>query len=184
MEKKPYKLGFLVGRFQLLHLGHEDMINKALYLCDRVAVFVGSSQESGTAKNPLSYEERKAMLKAVYGDKIEIYPLPDIGVGNNSKWGDYVLQTVFNSLGTIPDVFISGKESRRNGWFDSEAGQGIAELYVSKTVEISASEMRRYVIDGDVTEWHKYTNPVLWKIYDKLKENVIASRFNNETVSI
>ena len=36
MEKKPYALGILVGRFQTLHLGHEDMIGKALEMCERV----------------------------------------------------------------------------------------------------------------------------------------------------
>lgn len=184
MGKKPYKLGLLVGRFQMLHLGHEDMINKALYLCDRVTVFIGSSQEFGTAKNPFSYETRKMMLRAVYGDKIEIYPLPDIGVGNNSKWGEYVLKTVFEELGRYPDVFISGKESRRTDWFDSEAGQGIAELYVSKTVDISASEMRKSIINGDVAYWREYTSPELWSFYEKLRVTVLDSRFNDKTMSI
>ena len=63
MEDKPFSLGILVGRFQALHTGHEQMIHTALALCDRVGIFVGSSQESGTANNPFSYETREGLLR-------------------------------------------------------------------------------------------------------------------------
>ena len=36
MNNKPYRLGILVGRFQTLHSGHTDMINRAIELCDKV----------------------------------------------------------------------------------------------------------------------------------------------------
>ena len=49
---KPFALGILVGRFQVVHAGHEQMIRTAMALCDRVGIFIGSSQESGTSKNP------------------------------------------------------------------------------------------------------------------------------------
>ena len=41
---KPFALGILVGRFQTLHAGHQQMIETALSLCDQVGIFVGSSQ--------------------------------------------------------------------------------------------------------------------------------------------
>ena len=61
---KPYKLGILVGRFQTIHAGHEKMVNTALQLCEQVGIFVGSSQEALTSKNPFSYEIREEMLHA------------------------------------------------------------------------------------------------------------------------
>ena len=112
MNNKPYRLGILVGRFQTLHSGHADMINRAIELCDKVGIFVGSSNESGTSKNPFSYETREDILKTVFGEKIYVYPLPDIGVGNNSTWGDYVLKNVIDRFGEMPDLLISGKEAR------------------------------------------------------------------------
>ena len=93
MKNKAFKLGIIVGRFQTFHTGHLYMVDKACAVCDRVGVFVGSSQESGTLKNPFTYEQRRDMLKKVFGDSVIIYPLPDIGVGNNSRWGDYVART-------------------------------------------------------------------------------------------
>lgn len=181
---KPYKLGFLVGRFQPLHSGHEDMINRAVELCDRVGVLIGSSKESGTSKNPFTYETREEMLKTVFGDSICVCSLPDIGVGNNSTWGDYVLKNVVDRFGEMPELLISGKEARRVSWFDSVEGASIAELYIPKTIDISASQMREHFIDNDVESWKKYTNPKLWNMYEKLRQEVLGSKDNNETHSM
>ena len=85
MRTKPYKLGITVGRFQTFHTGHEYMLGKATELCDTVGVLVGSAQESGTLKNPFDYETRERILKTVFGDRIKVYPLADIGVGNRSS---------------------------------------------------------------------------------------------------
>ncbi len=59
MNNKPFDLGVMVGRFQTLHTGHVYMIEKAVAVCERVGIFVGSSQESGTSKNPYTYEQWK-----------------------------------------------------------------------------------------------------------------------------
>ena len=184
MNNKPYKLGILVGRFQTLHSGHADMINRAVELCERVGIFVGSSNESGTSKNPFSYETREDMLKTAFGDAIYVYPLPDIGVGNNSTWGDYVLKNVVERFGEMPDLLVSGKEVRRVSWFDSVEGASIAELYIPKTIEISATEMRAFLINDDSESWKKYTDPKLWGKYEKLRQEVLLSKANNETHSI
>ena len=97
------------------------MVNTALQLCEQVGIFVGSSQEALTSKNPFSYEIREELLHAVFGDAIRVYPLPDIGVGNNSRWGEYVLRNVLERFGMMPDLLVSGKESRRLDWFDGVA---------------------------------------------------------------
>lgn len=184
MDEKAFHLGILVGRFQVLHSGHEQMIQTALTLCDRVGIFVGSSQESGTAKNPFSFEERKQLLTNIFGSSIEIYPLPDIGVGNTSAWGDYVLQHVQQRFGCMPDLLVSGKESRRLDWFDSVAGVRIAELYIPKTIDISASQMRQLLIDDDYAVWAQYTNEKNHGMYALLRSAVLASKDNMQTQSI
>lgn len=184
MNSKPYRLGILVGRFQTLHSGHADMINRAVELCDRVGVFVGSSNESGTSKNPFTFETRAEMLKTVFGDKIRVCPLPDIGVGNNSTWGDYVLKNVVERFSEMPDLLVSGKEARRVSWFDSVEGASIAELYIPKTIDISATQMREFFINNDFDGWKKYTDPKLWGKYEKLRQEVLLSKDNDRTNSI
>ncbi len=182
--KKPYSLGIVIGRFQTLHRGHGDIIEKAVMLSERAAVFVGSSQESGTRANPFSYEQRRGMLKAVFGDSLEVYPLPDIGVGNNSRWGEYVLERIRESCGCLPDLMVSGKENRRTSWFTGTEGENIAELYVPKTIEISASAMRGFLERDERTLWESYTYPALYDMYEELRTAVISSLDNTETASI
>lgn len=184
MSNKAYGLGIIVGRFQTLHSGHEFMIDKAIELCDEVGIFIGSSQESGTEKNPFTYELRKYLLEKIYGDKIKTFPLPDIGVGNNSTWGDYVLRQIKECFGKAPDLLVSGRESRRVDWFDSDEGRNVTEIYIPKTIEISASEMREFIIANDVKSWEKYTNPAIHNEFGKLRELVLASKDNKNTKSI
>ncbi len=184
MNNKPFDLGVMVGRFQTLHTGHVYMIEKAVAVCERVGIFVGSSQESGTSKNPYTYEQREHFLREVFGDKVEIYPLPDIGVGNNSTWGDYVLKNVRERFGKSPDLLVSGKEERRVSWFDSVDGVSVAELYVPKIIDISATEMRAWLIDGDLAQWQRYSPEALWDESDEMRTAVLASNDNLETHSL
>ena len=184
MSGKAYSLGLLVGRFQTVHLGHGQMIARAIELCSRVGIFVGSSQESGTERNPFPYEVREGLLKKLFGDGIEVYPLPDIGVGNNAEWGKYVLAAARERFGEIPDLFVTGRETRRIDWFDCPEGAGMSQLYVPKTIEISASAMREFLIGNDRASWERFTAPALWEEYDRLRALALASAGNTETDSI
>lgn len=184
MSIKPFSLGILVGRFQILHAGHEQMIRTALALCDRVGIFVGSSQESGTANNPFSYHTREKLLRLLFGDVVDIFPLPDIGVGNNGTWGEYVLKHVDDRYHCSPDLLVSGKEARRVSWFDGIGGLQISELYIPKVVDISASQMRSFLLVDDRENWQRYTNSALWGEYDSLRQLVLESKDNGWTASI
>ena len=160
------------------------MINSALSLCEKVGVFVGSSQESGTNKNPFTYETRKAMLERVFGESISVFPLPDIGVGNNAEWGEYVMKNVIDAFGFPPDLFVSGKEERRATWLSGDSGEAVAELYIPKTIDISASALREYMINGDLDNWKKYSNESLFDMFDDLRLQLVSAKDNNETKSI
>ena len=150
---KPYKLGLIVGRFQVFHLGHEQMIRKAIETCDKTLIFIGSAQESLTQKNPFSYDLRKEIISEIFWEEIfdgivQIRPLKDVGVGNNSSWGSYVFSSAIRETGFSPDLLVSGKEERRVNWFDSE-NVDISELYIPKSINISASKIRESIISGD-----------------------------------
>lgn len=183
MSYKPFSLGIIVGRFQTIHSGHEYMIRTALSLCEHVGIFVGSSQESGTTANPFSYKTREGLLRLLFGDHVHIFPLPDIGVGNNASWGEYVLKNVEVQYGKNPDLLISGKEMRRISWFDG-LNVNISELYIPKTIDISASQMRGFFLEDDRESWQRYTNRALWGQYDALRDYVLESQENTQTASI
>ena len=183
-KKKAFGLGVIVGRFQCVHSGHEMMIETALAVCDEVAVFIGSSQESGTNKNPFTYNKREEMLRRIYGKKIKIFPLPDAGLGNCAAWGEYVVENVEKCCGRRPDVSVSGKEERRASWLEGESGEAIAEIYVPKTVAMSATQMREFFEKDDEESWRKYTNAALWDMYGELRDTVLSCRDKTETDSI
>lgn len=185
MSEKPYRLGLVVGRFQVLHTGHADMIRQGLRLCDRVCVLVGSSQERGTEKNPFSYEQRLEMLRWVFPEKeLLLFPIPDAGLGNNALWGQYVLNKCREHTGQMPDLVLSGKEQRREGWFTSPEGIRIAELRIPKVIPVSATAMREALVRNDREGWQRYTPRALWDRYDVLRGTVLAAQGNTYTDSI
>ncbi len=185
---RPYASGLIVGRFQVFHSGHERVFRTALKLCGRVLVLVGSSQESRTEKNPLSYDERVSMLTAVFpresrSGRLIVAPLPDIGVGNVPAWGAYVLRAAVKSLGSVPELLVSGREERRVSWFD-DCGEDISELYVPKTIDISATAMREWLCEGDEESWKRYCPRALHKSFGAMREAMLASEGNGRTASL
>ena len=71
------KLSLVIGRFQPLHSGHVDLINKAKEDGDKTLVIIGSSNQLPDFRNPFSYTERLGLLEECFGDTLDIRPLPD-----------------------------------------------------------------------------------------------------------
>ena len=88
---KKHKQGCVLGRFQFFHYGHEQLIVEAAKLCEKLTVFIGSSQEYGTVKNPLTYKQRKAVvLRCLEFNSIKDYrvlPAPDV-LYDDEVWED------------------------------------------------------------------------------------------------
>ena len=84
----------------------------------------------------------------------------------------------------MPDLLVSGKETRRISWFDGLEQVRISELYIPKSIDISASQMRRYFLENQREQWQQYTNPALWGQYDALRTLVLLSKGNDRTASL
>ena len=181
---KPYKLGLVLGRFQTFHKGHKQIIDTAVKLCGEVGVFIGSAQESGTEKNPFTYEQRRSMILRSCKKGVSVYPIDDIGVGNNSAWGEYVINCVKKCCGKTPDLFVSGREARRVDWFDGIEELVLSELYIPKSIEISASDMRKMMLQNDYKEWKKYAPKALWGDFEEMRRITQQSYGNKQTKSI
>ena len=180
---KAFKFGLLLGRFQTFHNGHREMVRTALHTCDKVLLFIGSSQESRTEKNPFTYEERREFITSVFKKEINagtliILPLEDRGLGNNSSWGQYVLDSIPAEYGK-PDVAISAKEERRTTWYPD-----IAELLIPKYGDISATQVRKLMTEGNRTEWQKLVPSQNHRLFNKMREILIKSECNTNTQSI
>ncbi|MCD6523333.1 MAG: adenylyltransferase/cytidyltransferase family protein [Candidatus Diapherotrites archaeon] len=107
-----------VGRFQPLHKGHIHAIKQALKDYDEVIIGIGSSQESGTLRNPYSYEERVRMIKEKF-PRIKVIPIPD--VNDDEKWVKQILDKVH------VDVAITGNDWTRRCF--EKAGIKVVDTY-------------------------------------------------------
>lgn len=117
---KPYDIAMLAGRFQHFHIGHASLVDHALNICDCMLILVGSAQESSTQRNPYDVATRIDVIKAIYGDKIIIKPLPDMTHEDDvtPEWGRFVLDHVDRYAFKKPEVMIYGNDESRSRWFD------------------------------------------------------------------
>ena len=171
--RRPYKLGLVLGRFQGLHIGHEAVINKALSVCERVIVMIGSADKSGTLHDPFTTGLRVQMLQALYprlsrNGRVILVPLKDLGVGNVPAWGDYVIENAKKAAG-MPDCIVYGDEDKCRTWFPN-----YPEIrYISLDrgdIDINGTRMRKILLDGDEEAFRKHTRRSLYRFYPRLRK--------------
>ena len=182
MTYNLYKLGMVIGRFQVLHNGHVNMVKRALDLCDVVVVYIGSSQEARTMVNPFSYEERREMFAEVFTlemtcGRLIIRPLLDIEVGNNENWGAYVLNTFEKEFHKLPGLYVSGCEKERSSWFTDELAPNMDELRMTRhKVEVSGTLCREVLKSEDYERWCELVpQPLFFKF--KNYKNILKEIF-------
>lgn len=96
MSSYQYDYLVFIGRFEPFHIGHQEVVARALELAERVIILVGSSNQPRTIKNPWTFLDRKHMIESVfpvetdfdvvrYGrrERISILPLRDFKSDNN-----------------------------------------------------------------------------------------------------
>ena len=170
-----YKTGVFIGRFQPFHCGHCAIIDKMQEECERIVIIIGSADKRRTPENPFTAKEREKMSRGSYSfdTNLTILKLNDRAkVLNDASWGDYVMN--FLSEHKIkPDAFYQGKEEIRSTWFDN---YDIAIEEVDRgELPISGTEIRQYILDGDLMKfWECVPHSViamsskLRKIYKKV----------------
>lgn len=177
MNNKPYDSGIILGRFQHFHVGHESLVETTLNLCDRVVIFVGSSQEQGTLRNPFSINTRTEVIKAIYGAAVKVISLPDLTHEEDitHEWGKYVMQNVDRVLYKVPEVMVYGDDESREKWFSKEDAKGTIRVIVPRSaIDISATQLRDMMVLDDRREWMKWVNPKIHKMYDSLRSELMS----------
>lgn len=177
-----YDTGVIVGRFQTFHLGHESLVETGLGLCDRLYILVGSSQESGTERNPFNISTRMKVIRECYPDtkRVFIYALADLSNENDitTDWGRYVLDNIDRYIYKAPELMIYGNDEARSRWFAEEDIKNTSEFIVHRSkLPISATMLREMMVKDDRKEWMKWVNPKLHKMYDELRAELMAVPF-------
>ena len=182
VKSKPYDVGLICGRFQTFHNGHEKLVDTGLMLCDRLLILIGSAQECGTERNPLNINTRTKMLKAIYGDNpnIMIYGLADMTNEDDicPEWGKYLLKNVDRYIYKNPEVMIYGNDESRSAWFDKADLKNTTELIINRAeLPISATMLRKLMVEDNRREWMKWVNPKLHKMYDEIRNELMTVEF-------
>ena len=171
---KVYRYGMYIGRFQPLHNGHCDVIRKALNVCQKVVIVIGSIQEVYTRKNPFSYEDRKRFIEKVFAndlDRLIIIGLEDRKeIKNDESWGEYVYDKVKEITGLIPDVVFEGEEIIRSHWYDT------LNIKVEKInrgdINVSATEVREALYQNEYNKVKAYLPNELMEYYEFMRERI------------
>lgn len=87
-----YDLLVFIGRFQPLHLGHQEVIERALSLSKDVLVLVGGEGKARSARNPLTFLERYNLIKKLY-PTVKVRGIKD-HTYNDNAWIEEVQRTV------------------------------------------------------------------------------------------
>lgn len=87
-----YDLLVFIGRFQPLHLGHQEVIERARKLAKNVLVLVGSAGVARSVRNPFTYKERSQLIRNIYPD-VFTAPIHD-HTYNDAAWILEVQQAV------------------------------------------------------------------------------------------
>ena len=117
------------GTYDLLHVGHINLLRRAKELGDYLIVVL-SSDEFNAIKGKKayhSYEDRKIILEAIkYVDEV----LPEY------TWEQKIDDVVNNKV----DVFVMGDDWE--GKFDFLKEEGCEVVYLPRTPEISSSQIK------------------------------------------
>ena len=117
------------GTFDLLHVGHINLLRRAKALGDYLIVVVSSDEfNAGKGKKAYhSFEDRKKILEAIrYVDEV----LPEY------TWEQKIDDVVNNNV----DVFVMGDDWK--GKFDFLKEEGCEVVYLPRTPEISSSQIK------------------------------------------
>lgn len=103
-----YNIALLIGRFQPFHFGHLYLIKRTLKIAQKIIIGIGSASIYDE-NNPLDFETRKKIIKAVfYKEKIQNKLLDIIALEdffNDKKWLDNVIKKI-----SCFDVVVSNNE--------------------------------------------------------------------------
>ncbi|WP_300356224.1 pantetheine-phosphate adenylyltransferase [Fusobacterium sp.] len=144
------KIGVYAGSFDPITKGHQDIIERASKLFDKLVILVSNNSEK---KYWFTLEERKEMVSKVLEkcDNIEIEAYSGLIVNYCEEKG---INTIVRGIRTVEDCglelyFASGNMDMSNGKIDTIFLPALKEyIYVSST---AAREIARY--GGKVTSY-------------------------------
>jgi bifunctional NMN adenylyltransferase/nudix hydrolase len=141
-----------IGRFQPFHNGHKAVIDAALEQAKEVVVVVGSSFAARNLRNPFTFEERKAMIKAVFpADRVKVVPVSDFPYDDN-KWVNAIQKIVDETIPDAKDVGLIGHSKDSTSYYLNIFPRWKNHVEVEDVGGINATDIRNLLLETGYTE--------------------------------
>jgi bifunctional NMN adenylyltransferase/nudix hydrolase len=188
-ELEMKKLKVFIGRLSPFHLGHAEVLKRAIATSDHVLLLIGSSAQARTIKNPFTFQERRhAVLEWLFETmsplqaelKVTIKPLYDYPY-NNSAWIKEVQEAteatkrhMLELSGTFDDVqcYITGSDRDKSTWYLHAFGNYFKEDLVDPKRllgELTATRVRDSLFGGELSDIESLIPPTTMRFLQEFK---------------
>ena len=173
---KKYDYGIVIGRFQPFHLAHQELIQHAISLCERVIVILGSARSASDVKNPFTPKMREEMIRKCFPkENLEFRAVRDYPY-NDHIWTTEIQNTVNQITEEDGDnnakIAIVGFFKDRSSYYLNMFPQWEFEEFFrpdKKFLSISASRIRENYFSG-VDEWKQDVPAEVANYLDEFKQ--------------
>lgn len=132
-----------LGRWQPFHKGHKKLIDKVLEEGKSVVVAIRDTEISES--NPFTVDERKKMIRGVYGSKVRVITIPDITeVCYGRKVGWKVRKIRLDKQSEEVSATSIRNSAKRVIWFTGNMGSGKSSL-----AYLLQERLNAIILDGD-----------------------------------
>lgn len=137
-----HKVAVVVGRWHIVHKGHQTLFNKALSVADKVVIVIGSAFRSRDPRNPFNWQERAQMIEAALSpqDRERVVFLPVRDYHDNVRWNKAVRKGMEAHAERTDSVVLVGFKKDWTSEYLSHMGWKL--LAVEQEHSISATDLR------------------------------------------
>jgi bifunctional NMN adenylyltransferase/nudix hydrolase len=175
-----------IGRFQPFHNGHKAVIDAALEQAHEVVVVVGSSFQARNIRNPFTFQERKAMIEAVYPrgrtertTRVKVVPVSDFPYDDN-KWVNAIQRIVDDTVPNAKDIGLIGHSKDSTSYYLNIFPKWKNHVEVPNVDGINATDIRNIVLAGKWPEnTLKSTMPV--EAFRVMEKVIYVSEYGETT---
>ncbi len=146
-------LAVLIGRFQPFHLGHASLLAQALASAPQVVVVLGSSFQARNARNPFTWKERAAMMRATLSEseraRVAFTAVRDYY--DDSRWADAVCAAVAREAGANAQsarVVLVGHAKDASSYYLNHFPQWQSSV-VDPAHQLDATSVRRVLFEAE-----------------------------------
>lgn len=93
------------------------------------------------------------------------------------EWGQYVIDNVKKHEGKFADLIVTGNDDLRKGWFSEEQMKNTTEILIDrKKLDISATELRGYLLLDDKKTWEKYVPKEIKDDFENIRAELLKTK--------